>query len=83
MDFQIIFKDECNSPLLQRDCFIKAVKLDPFYVPLMAGNISTDGITLHTSLHKYIRQQELPSRANGNANMNRQEQVFLAYDYGI
>lgn len=62
-DLQSLLQEPYNSPLLLRDCIIRAVKRESFYLPLITTQVPTDPNTLHTRLHQCIRQMEVEKPA--------------------
>lgn len=57
-DLQSMLDEAYHSPILLRDCIVRAVKDEDFYVPLITAVIPTDPDALHTRLHQCIRQRE-------------------------
>lgn len=60
-ELQSLLEKPYESPLLLRDCIIRAVKDEKFYVPLVTTTIPEDPNALHTRLHQCIRQQDTAS----------------------
>lgn len=67
-DLQSTLNEAYHSPILLRDCIVRAVKDEEFYVPLMTAVIPTDPEALQTRLHQCIRQRDyIPKSPNSTS----------------
>lgn len=76
-DLQSLLDDANHSPLLLQDCNVKAVELEPFFVPLIAGEIPNDPNVLRTRLHQCLRQYETALVGNVTKDLTQTKPYFV------
>lgn len=77
LDLQSLLDYAYQSPLLLRECVIKAVKSESLYAPLMVGEIPGDQNTLHTRLHQFTRQIQTTLPVTSNSKGAGPLQIFF------
>lgn len=74
-DLQTLLDEDFQTPLLLRDCILRAVKLESFYQPLVTSIIPRDPHESHTCLHQVLSNKN--DATNLPVNKSNVNQIYF------